>query len=166
MSSIEFNNQVEQSSQTLYAFALNLTRDMEDARDLIQDTVYRALLNREKFKVGTNLKAWLYTIMRNIFINNYRRSQKRPTVTDPSENEFMINTNAAAEVNGGEIRLGMTEINKALADIDESISVPFMMFYEGYKYNEIADHLSIPLGTVKSRIFFARKELQRRLRRY
>lgn len=166
MSTLEFNNQVEQSSQSLYAFAFSLTRDIEDAKDLIQETVYRALLNRDKFRIGTNLKAWLYTIMRNIFINNYRRNQKRPTLTDSDANEYVVNNRAVTTVNGGEVRLGMQEIEKAIADIDQSISVPFLMYYEGYKYNEIADHLSIPLGTVKSRIFFARKELQRRLRRH
>lgn len=165
MSTLEFNNQVEQSSQSLYSFAYNLTKNIEDAKDLIQETTYRALLNRDKFKMDTNLKAWLYTIMKNIFINNYRRQVKRQTVTDETENQFYINTLAKTTVNEGEVRLGLTEIENALADIDENIRVPFVMYFEGYKYHEIAEHLDIPLGTVKSRIFFARKELQRRLQR-
>ncbi|MBK9733369.1 MAG: RNA polymerase sigma factor [Chitinophagaceae bacterium] len=166
MSTLEFDTQVEQAAESLYSFAYNLTKDIEDAKDLIQETLYRALLNRDKFRMDTNLKAWLYTIMKNSFINNYRRQAKRQTVTDETENQFYINTLAKTTVNDGEVKLGMTEIERALADIDESIRVPFLMYFEGYRYHEIAFHLSIPLGTVKSRIFFARKELQRRLRRF
>lgn len=166
MSTLEFNNQVEQSSQTLYNFAYNLTKNIEDAKDLIQETAYRALLNKDKFRMDTNLKAWLYTIMKNIFINNYRRQAKRMTVTDDTENQYYINTVAKTTINGGEVSLGLAEIEMAMNDIDESIRIPFIMYFEGYKYHEIAIHLSIPLGTVKSRIFFARKELQRRLRRF
>lgn len=166
MSTLEFNKQVEQSSQLLYSFAYNLTKNIEDAKDLIQETAYRALLNRDKFGMDTNLKAWLYTIMKNIFINNYRREAKRQTVTDETENQFYINTLAKTTINDGEVSLGLMEIEKAMSDIDESIRIPFLMYFKGYKYNEIAAHLEIPLGTVKSRIFFARKELQRRIRRF
>lgn len=166
MSTPEFNTQVEQASSGLYSFAFNLTRNIDDAKDLIQETVYRALVNRDKFRMDTNLKAWLYTIMRNIFINNYRREAKRQTVTDETENQFYINTLAKSTLNTGEMKLGLAEIETVLADIDENICIPFLMYFEGYKYQEIAKHLSIPLGTVKSRIFFARKELQRRIKRY
>jgi RNA polymerase sigma-70 factor (ECF subfamily) len=166
MQSIDFNKQVAQSSESLYAFAYNLTKDIEDAKDLIQETVYRALLNREKFRLDTNLKAWMYTIMKNIFINNYRRESKRQVVTDETENQFYLNSLARTTHNDGEARLGMQEIQTALADIDESIRLPFMLYFEGFKYHEIAIQLEIPLGTVKSRIFFARKELQRKVKRF
>ena len=139
---------------------------MEDAKDLIQETVYRALLNREKFKMDTNLKAWLYTIMRNIFINNYRREAKRRVVTDETENQYYLNSFSGTTGNHGETSLGLREIEKTIGDIDFNIRVPFMMYFEGFKYHEIAEHLHIPLGTVKSRIYFARKELQRRIRRH
>ena len=104
--------------------------------------------------------------MKNIFINNYRRESKRQVVTDETENQFYLNSLARTTHNDGETRLGMQEIQKALADIDESIRLPFMLYFEGFKYHEIAIQLEIPLGTVKSRIFFARKELQRKVKRF
>lgn len=166
MAAFDFNMQIAQSSQTLYAFAYKLTRDIEDAKDLIQETAYRALLNKEKFRLGTNLKAWLYTIMRNIFINNYRRESRSRIISDETENQYYINTLARSIGNYGETSLGLKEIEQAMSEIDSSICVPFIMYFEGYKYHEIAKHLSIPLGTVKSRIFFARKELQRKIGRH
>ena len=166
MSILQFDRAVAQSSSLLYSFAYNLTRNIEDAKDLIQETVYRALLNREKFSVETNLKAWLYTIMKNIFINNYRREVKRRAITDEAGNQYYINTLARTTGNEGEMRLALAELNLALSQIDANIRAPFVMYYEGYRYHEIAKELNIPLGTVKSRIFFARKELQRRIRRF
>jgi RNA polymerase sigma-70 factor (ECF subfamily) len=165
MSIPEFNSQLEKHSHTLHSFAYNLTRDIEDAKDLIQETMYRALLNCEKFRMGTNLKAWLYTIMKNIFINNYRRGAKIKSVADESENAFHLNSLACSTGNSGETQLALAEIDKAIGDLVESIRIPFLLFYQGYKYDEIAAYLHIPLGTVKSRIFFARRELQQRIRR-
>ncbi len=165
MSTVDFNTQLEQSSESLYSFAYNLTRNIDDAKDLLQETTYRALLNRDKFKMNTNLKAWLYTIMKNIFINNYRRQAKRQIVTDETENQYYLNTFSETTENLGVSQLAMLEIEAAISDIDIGIRTPFLMYFQGYKYQEIAEHLDIPLGTVKSRIFFARKELQRRIRR-
>ncbi|MBA2422261.1 MAG: RNA polymerase sigma factor [Chitinophagales bacterium] len=165
MSTVDFNTQLEQSSESLYSFAYNLTRNIDDAKDLLQETTYRALLNRDKFKMNTNLKAWLYTIMKNIFINNYRRQAKRQIVTDETENQYYLDTFSETTENLGVSQLAMLEIEAAISDIDIGIRTPFLMYFQGYKYQEIAEHLDIPLGTVKSRIFFARKELQRRIRR-
>jgi RNA polymerase sigma-70 factor (ECF subfamily) len=165
MSTVDFNTQLEQSSESLYSFAYNLTRNIDDAKDLLQETTYRALLNRDKFKMNTNLKAWLYTIMKNIFINNYRRQAKRQIVTDETENQYYLNTFSETTENLGVSQLAMLEIEATISDIDIGIRTPFLMYFQGYKYQEIAEHLDIPLGTVKSRIFFARKELQRRIRR-
>ncbi len=165
MSTMEFNTQLEQSSESLYSFAYNLTRNIDDAKDLLQETTYRALLHRDKFKMNTNLKAWLYTIMKNIFINNYRRESKRQTVTDQTENLDYLKTVAETTYNSGVSHLAMREMEAAISDIDLSIRTPFLMYFQGYKYQEIAEYLGIPLGTVKSRIFFARKELQHRIRR-
>ncbi|MEZ5048321.1 MAG: sigma-70 family RNA polymerase sigma factor [Saprospiraceae bacterium] len=76
MSTIEFKNQFDELTGSLNAFAYNLTKNQEDARDLYQETAYRAITNRDKFRPGTNFKAWLFTIMKNIFINNYRKKSK------------------------------------------------------------------------------------------
>ncbi|MBX7139655.1 MAG: RNA polymerase sigma factor [Chitinophagales bacterium] len=165
MSASDFSYQVNTAGNSLFGIAYNLTQNAEDARDLIQDTIYKALVNRDKFMKGTNLKAWLYTIMRNIFINNYRRNVKRRLISEETKSEMVANIELHATHNGGETSLVMKEIERALADIDEAIRIPFLMHYRGFKYEEIAAEMQIPLGTVKSRIFFARKELQRRLKR-
>ena len=158
MSIINFRNEVNTATKVLKPHALRLTKDMNDADDLIQDTIFRAIVNEEKFKDGTNIKAWLFTIMKNIFINNYRKKVKRNTVLDTTDNSFVIN-NAAITHNTAEGAFVMNDINKALMNISHELRVPFLMHYKGYKYNEIAEQLNLPLGTVKSRIFFARKEL-------
>lgn len=158
MSIINFRKEVNVATSVLRPHALRLTRDMNDADDLIQDTIFRAISNEDKFQEGTNIKAWLFTIMRNIFINNYRKKIKQNTVLDTTDNSFVLN-NAAVTYNDGERSFVMNDINKALQHISQELRVPFLMHYKGYKYNEIAEELSLPLGTVKSRIFFARKEL-------
>src|ERR1019366_6981975 len=141
----------------------NLTRSREATEDLVQDTFYRALSNVDKFAEGTNIKAWLFTIMRNIFINNYRKNQKRNTVTDTSDNQYLLNSTKSVERNGSERSFLAQDIDKAMAGVSKDFTEPFMMYHTGFKYQEIAEKLELPLGTVKSRIFFARKELQERL---
>ncbi|NJK82950.1 MAG: RNA polymerase sigma factor [Saprospiraceae bacterium] len=147
-------------SSILNSFAYNLTKNVEDAKDLYQETAFRAMTNREKFRPGTNFKAWLFTIMKNIFINNYRKKVKANTIMDATDNLFYINSGDTTIANDGESDIMMKELNKMIEVLDDSIKIPFLMHYRGYKYQEIADHLDLPLGTVKSRIFFARKELK------
>ncbi len=160
MSQIEFETRFYQMSTILHAFAFNLTKNMEDAKDLYQETAYRAMTNMDKFRPGTNLKAWLFTIMKNIFINNYRKKVKSNTIVDVTDNLYYINSGDVAISNRAESNILMEELVEMIEKLDESIRVPFLMHYQGYKYQEIADHLDLPLGTVKSRIFFARKELK------
>ena len=147
-------------STLLNSFAYNLTKNTEDAKDLFQETAYRALTNRDKFRPGTNFKAWLFTIMKNIFINNYRKKVKANTIMDSTENLYYINSGSVVIANQAESNIMMKELARMVEDLDDSIKIPFLMHYHGYKYQEIADHLELPLGTVKSRIFFARKELK------
>jgi len=160
MSTMEFTTRLDQLSAILHSFAYNLTKDSEAARDLYQETAYRAIKNKEKFSPGTNLKAWLFTIMKNIFINNYRRKMKANTIIDTTENQYYINSGKNTVKNGAYSNIMLTELTGMVDGLDESTRIPFQMHYEGYKYQEIADELSLPLGTVKSRIFFARKELK------
>jgi RNA polymerase sigma-70 factor (ECF subfamily) len=166
MQEIDFTNTVTKYAYSLRPFALSLTRDMEDAHDLIQETLLRALSSQEKFAEGTNLKAWLYTIMKNIFINNYRRNKKRNTIIDTTEDMYVINSNSTRVMNQGESNISMENVTNAVNLLNEEFRVPFMMHYQGFKYHEIADHLTLPIGTVKSRIHFARKELKKKLKRY
>lgn len=155
----EFNKLVVSASASLMPFAINLTKNTDAAEDLLQETTFRALVNHDKFSEGTNLKAWLFTIMRNIFINNYRKMAKRNTIIDTTDNLFFINSTSTVK-NHAEQSFVMDDLQNAIAQLNSDFKVPFMMHYEGYKYNEIADTLHLPLGTVKSRIFFARKELK------
>lgn len=165
MTTLQFNEQVVDFSGSLKPFAYKLTRNSDDASDLIQETVYKALINADKFHKGTNLKAWLFTIMRNIFINNYRRNSRHGIVSDPTENLSLLNSVRNSTTNSGLVNIHMEEVNKALENLSEEFRIPFLLHYEGFKYNEIAEELQLPLGTVKSRIFFARKALQKMIDR-
>lgn len=160
MTTIEFDNKFNSMSHMLHSFAYNLTKNVDDAKDLFQETAYRAMTNRDKFRDGTNFKAWTFTIMKNIFINNYRKKIKQNTIIDTTENQYYLNSSANAIGNRAESSILMKELTTIINALDDSTRVPFLMHYEGFKYQEIADHLDLPLGTVKSRIFFARKELK------
>lgn len=160
MSTVEFNTKFADLTQMLNAFAYNLTKNKEEAKDLYQETAFRAMTNRDKFRTGTNLKAWLFTIMKNIFINNYRKKVKKNTILDSTDNMYYINSGKTIVDNKAESNILMDELNYMVKNLDEGLRVPFEMHYIGYKYQEIADELELPLGTVKSRIFFARKELK------
>ncbi len=160
MTKVDFTKSFDKLSPSLRSFAYNLTKDSDEAKDLYQETAFRAITNRDKFQAGTNLKAWLFTIMKNIFINNYRKKVKANTVMDSSDNMYYINSGDVSISNGAGTNIMMAELNTMVAKLDDSLKVPFEMHYVGYKYQEIADHLELPLGTVKSRIFFARKELK------
>jgi len=167
MSTIEFYSRFDQMTPVLNSFAYNLTKNIEDAKDLYQETAFRALTNKEKFRVGTNFKAWLFTIMKNIFINNYRKKMKANTIMDSTDNDFYINSGKNVVSNQAESNIMMKELKGMVRSLENTIKVPFVMHFNGYKYQEIADYLGLPLGTVKSRIFFARKELKNLiLRRY
>jgi RNA polymerase sigma-70 factor, ECF subfamily len=160
MTALEFNSSFNKLASLLQSFAYNLTKNSEDSKDLFQETAFRAMTNRDKFSDGTNLKAWLFTIMKNIFINNYRKKIKANTIIDGTDNQYYINSMSVSNPNMAESDIMMQELNKMVVELDSSVQVPFVMHYQGFKYQEIADDLKLPLGTVKSRIFFARKELK------
>ena len=162
----EFSELLVTNADFLKPFAINLTRDSEEANDLFQETLYKALANQEKYHVGTNIKAWLFTIMRNIFINNYRRKVKQRTIFDNTPNEYLINQKQDTVVNAAESNLRMKEIQEAMNTLPQIFKTPFLLYFDGYKYNEIAELLLVPLGTIKSRIHFARKLLKEQLSRH
>jgi RNA polymerase sigma-70 factor, ECF subfamily len=163
MTAIEFNNNFGKMATLLQSFAYNLTKNIEDAKDLFQETAFRAITNRDKFNDGTNFKAWLFTIMKNIFINNYRKKVKSNTIIDTTDNQYYLNALSISTGNKAESDMMMQELNTMVNELDDSIQVPFVLHFQGYKYQEIADDLQLPLGTVKSRIFFARKELKNKI---
>src|ERR1700731_4697548 len=166
MATLEFNQLLVNNAEFLKPFAITLTRDSEAAKDLFQETLYRALANKDKYNVGTNIKAWLYTIMRNIFINNYRRKAKQNTIFDNSPNEFLLNSNQAVVSGGIESNLRVKDIQAAVHKLPEIFRNPFLLYFDGFKYHEIAEMLQEPLGTIKSRIHFARKLLKTQIQRY
>src|SRR5215471_19202511 len=166
MATTEFNDMLLDNAGFLRPFAVNLTKDTETANDLYQETIYKALANHEKYNAGTNIKAWLFTIMRNIFINNYRRKAKQRTIFDSSPNDQLLNYKQGAISNTAETNLGLKEIYKAVYQLPDIFKTPFLLYFEGYKYHEIAIALNEPLGTIKSRIHFARKLLKEQISRY
>lgn len=164
MSIIEFNQKFEFLADSLNAFAYNLTKNTEDAKDLYQETAFRVITNRDKFKPETNFKAWTFTIMKNIFINNYRKKVKTNTIIDSTDNLYFLNSGSTSIDNDANKNLLMQELQAMIDALEENIRVPFVMHYEGFKYQEIADIFDLPLGTVKSRIFFARKALKEKIK--
>lgn len=166
MATIEFNQQLLINADFLKPFAVTLTKNIETAKDLFQETMFKALANKEKYNAGTNIKAWLYTIMRNIFINDYRRKAKQNIIFDNTPNDFLLNYNQTIISNEAEMNLKIKEIKVAVHSLPGIFRDPFTLYFEGYRYNEIASILAEPLGTVKSRIHFARKLLKERFSRF
>lgn len=166
MTAVEFNQMLSNNTEFLKPFAITLTRDNEQAKDLFQETLYRALANREKYNTGTNIKAWLYTIMRNIFINNYRRKAKQNTIFDSTPNEFLIGNYQGTVANDAVANINIKEVQAAIHGLPDIFKNPFLLYFDGFKYHEIADMLGEPLGTIKSRIHFARKLLKAQLDRH
>ena len=158
MSTYEFQQHLVSLRQQLYYFALSLTRDRDSAQDLLQESMLRALTYREKFQDNTNFKAWLYTIMKNTFINDHRRGKRTDALMERVENDrsraSRVETAASTES-----AMKLREINGSLARSDDTFREPFSMHHDGFKYHEIADKLGIPIGTVKSRIHQARHRL-------
>ena len=166
MTQVEFSATIASSLKALRPFAMRLTRNVEDANDLLQDTMLKAFTHRDKFSDGTNLKAWLYTIMKNTFITNYQKMVRKRTFIDSTENLHFLNAPNHVTHNMAIGTFTMEDINGALNLLDEVYRSPFMMYYRGFKYHEIAEKLDIPIGTVKNRIHLARKALKTSLKIY
>ncbi len=160
MKLISFSNSLHEHKERLNTFAFSLTKNADDAKDLYQETMLRALRNESKFEPGTNLKAWLMTIMRNIFINDYRKKSKNRVLFDSTDNLYFLNSGHTQISNQGENNMLSAELNTILNELDKSLKYPFLKHFEGFKYQEIAQDMKLPLGTVKSRIYFARQELK------
>ena len=162
MRSEKFQSNLMALQSNMLNFAYMLTSNRDDAYDLLQDTTLKALDNEDKYTDNTNFKGWVFTIMRNIFINNYRRTARAATVVDTTENLYHLNLSQDSGLETPDGSFQASEITDAIDEFPEEYRVPFSMHVAGYKYNEIAEHMHLPLGTVKSRIFFARKKLQAR----
>lgn len=159
-----FQSQLLGLQENMMNFAMQLTANKEDAQDLLQDTTLKVLDNQEKFIDNTNFKGWVLTVMRNIFINNYHRVVRVQTIVDKDADLYNVDTMNHSGMESPEGSYDLKEINKAIQTLSREMRTPFAMYVSGYKYNEIAEKLNIPIGTVKSRIFAARQGLQDTLR--
>ena len=156
---IEFSHQIAGLRGDIQGFTRKFTLDREESRDLVQETILKALIYRDKFRENTNLKGWLFTIMRNTFINNYRKNHKKQALNDRSKEYLFQSTEDEHTFNRPHENLEFNEIWKNVNNLRDELLIPFKMHSSGYKYHEIAEQLGIPLGTVKNRIFHARKEI-------
>jgi len=163
MTAVEFNYQLTNLSGNLERFAMSLTSNLEDAKDLLQETFAKAIAYRDKFEDNTNLKAWTFTIMKNTFINNYRRTIKANTTFDHTDDLYYLNLNNDSGGDNPDSQYSVKEIEKSINELSDEFRLPFIMHTQGYKYKEIADKLDLKIGTVKSRIFFTRKKLMEKL---
>lgn len=161
-----FKSSVLGMQGNLLSFALKLTLNKDEAQDLVQDTTLKALNNEEKYAENTNFKGWMLTIMRNIFINNYRKSVRENTMVDATEDLYHLNASQESGLLTPDGAYTVNEISNIIAGFPEDYRESFSMHVAGYKYEEIAERLSMPLGTVKSRIFFTRKRLREILKDY
>lgn len=166
MSKAEFGSLILSHQQFLYQLALKLTKSSEESNDLIQETYYKALKNSEKFQEGTNIKGWLYTIMKNTFINAYRKRKNQNTFVDDTDNKYFINMKETEKSTKTDASVDHEYMMKQINSVEKTYVETFMMYYNGYKYEEIAEILGIPLGTVKSRIFLARRKMMAKLQDY
>ncbi|HTJ47857.1 MAG TPA: RNA polymerase sigma factor [Cyclobacteriaceae bacterium] len=166
MEALEFTNQIAGLRSTLLSFTHRFTHDKEESRDLVQDTILKAILNKDKFREETNLKGWLFTIMRNTFINNYRKNRRVQTQHDSTKELYFLNVEDTHTFSSPGQNFEYKDIWNNINELRDELLVPFKMHASGYKYLEIAEHLHIPIGTVKNRIFNARKEIQKKLAGY
>jgi len=163
MTTSEFNAKVKEIEDLLFGFAMKLTRNKDNAKDLMQETLCRAFKNRDRFAKHTNFKAWMTTIMRNNFINDYRKNKTRNKIMTPIEDLSYFMENKSVTSTGDSV-LMMKELNGLISNLSNDLQLAFTMYIKGYHYEEIAQTTGVPIGTVKSRIFFARKKLRASLK--
>ncbi|MCB0596164.1 MAG: RNA polymerase sigma factor [Lewinellaceae bacterium] len=163
MTRFEFSRELQSHKDLLFSFALKMSRNYQDAQDLFQDASIRGFKYRNRFEPGTNFRAWMATIIRHTLIDSYRKKQQRPFLNEPIEKFAFAVENKNAIANSGEQNLRLRELLSHLNALKNRYRTPFLMYYQGYEYKEIAEYLDIPMGTVKSRLNTARSMLKQRL---
>lgn len=166
MGNVEFENKLVSLQGNMLSFAYSLTSNRERAHDLLQETTLKVLDNKEKFVDNTNFKGWVLTIMKNLFINDYRKIVRDQTINDYSENTYLLDIPKASGFDSPESSFAINEITTCINSFDDEHKLPFSMHVSGFKYHEIAEKMELPIGTIKSRIFFARQRLQETLKDY
>lgn len=166
-----FESEALSHLDALYRTGLRMTRSEADAEDLVQETYIRALRHRDQFTPGTNMKAWLFRILTNTFINSYRKRSTQPQTTELDDVEETTLYRHMTDTGGGvaeperEVLDNVvdTEVQQALEDLPERFRTVVLLDVEGFSYKEIAEVLEIPIGTVMSRLHRGRRFLQKRL---
>ena len=166
MTITEFNHQLVNLEKNLEGFAYSLTANQQDSRDLVQETFLKAMTFREQFREHSNLKAWTFTILKNTFLNNYKRSVKQNTTLDNSRDHYFLNNTEEVTAFKPDAAIAVKEIYNKVQSLEDELRIPFEMHISGYKYKEIAEEMKLNIGTVKSRIFFSRKKLMKALEEY
>lgn len=151
------------NQEEMYQWAYRLTRNYDDAQDLLQSTLSCALKSVGMYTEENNISGWLYTIMRNIFFNTTRHSG-RCCCMEKEDIERMMQLGENALNDNAEIAFDMSDIQRAIDTLDRPYKIPMSLYLSGYKYQEIAEKMGIPLGTVKSRIHASRVQLQETLK--
>ncbi|MCB0633996.1 MAG: sigma-70 family RNA polymerase sigma factor [Lewinella sp.] len=164
MNTSEFVCDFNKFSHYLKAFALKLTKDIHLAEDLYQDTALRAFRHRDKYTAKTNMKAWLSTIMKNTFINEFRKRKRWEKVMVNTSEDHMLESESKCTWNAGEEQVRGEVLEQEIEKLEDPLRIPFLLMIKGYKYEEIAHVMDLPLGTIKSRIFMARRRLKDKLR--
>jgi RNA polymerase sigma-70 factor (ECF subfamily) len=163
MTALEFNYAIVSEQKSLYNFARNLVNDKDDAQDLVQETFLKALRHREKFTDSSNLKAWMFTILKNTYINQYRKLVKGREINNEATKVDSYSLFKQKNTDTPDQNINYKELMLMVETLSDTYKIPFTRHYEGYSYEEIAEELNLPLGTVKSRIFWARKTLSTKL---
>lgn len=166
MNQTEFTSGIDIHAQQLYSHALKFTNNEDDAKDLVQETLIKGMRFCERFDEGTNLKGWLYVIMKNTYINEFRKNVKKKSLITTDEEISSAQLANSATTNHSNTVFAMEDIRKAMDSIKQEYSIPFQLYFEGYKYEEIAEQLDIPIGTVKTHIYQARLGLKKYLKIY
>jgi RNA polymerase sigma factor (sigma-70 family) len=165
MAPVEFHNRLLDLESSLLRFAYHLTSKKADAKDLVQETYLRVLLNREKYIDNDKFKTWTFTIMKNIFVDNYRTNYRKNSFNEQSVDLVIVNQADPTDSDDPHTSFSAKEIAQNIDQLNEKLRIPFKMYLSGYKYLEIADELKVNIGTVKKRIFLSRKELMTRFSR-
>ncbi|MEZ3577254.1 MAG: RNA polymerase sigma factor [Muribaculaceae bacterium] len=155
-----FQNKLLSVQRNLLNFAYTLTSNRDDAYDLLQDTTLKALDSEDKYVENVNFKGWIFTIMRNLFINKYRKESRSVVVVDQSDDLYQLNFSQDSGFETPEGAINAKEIEAVIASFSDEYRQPFTLYISGYRYAEIAQRMKLPLGTVKSRIHQARIKLQ------